>query len=107
LSDRDALAARVASGELTRDGLTRAIKAQKQKRRRLPSPRACRVTAKLENRQSVMVRAPALDLNAFVSILERLLAHARDAHTQGLTLGAFVKRMESMRHSAAPAREAG
>jgi ParB family chromosome partitioning protein len=107
LSDRDALAARVVSGELTRDGLTRAIKAQKQKRRRVPCARACRVTAKLENRQSVMVSAPVLDLNAFVSILETLLGHARDAHTQGLTLGAFMKRVEGLRRTPAPARETG
>jgi len=107
ISDRDGLAARIASGELTRDGLNRAIKAQKQKRRRVPCPRACRVTAKLENRQSVMVSAPALDLNAFVSILETVLGHARDAHTQGLTLGDFVKRLDSFRHFPAPVREAG
>lgn len=41
ISNRDGLAARVVSGELTRDGLTRAIKAQKQ-RKRSPYPRASR-----------------------------------------------------------------
>jgi ParB family chromosome partitioning protein len=89
------LASQVLSGELTRDKVIGAVKATKQQKRRARKPRPIRVTAKLENRETVSVAADALDLNSFVLILEKLLTHAQQARTDGLTLQALVKRLSS------------
>jgi ParB family chromosome partitioning protein len=107
--EQEALAGRVIDGELTRDGLSGAIKVRKRNHHaRKNSARRCsRITAKLENRQSVTVSAPALDLSSFVAILETLLGHAHEALTEGLTLDGLLKRLKTGRLSAAPAIEAG
>lgn len=89
------LASQVVSGELTRDKVIGAVKAKKQQKRRARKPHPTRVTAKLENRQTVSVAADSLDLNSFVSILEKLLTHAQQARSDGLTLQAMVKRLSS------------
>ncbi len=89
------LASQVVSGELTRDKVIGAVKAKRQQKRRARKPRPIRVTAKLENRETVSVAADALDLDSFVSILEKLLSHAQQARTDGLTLQALVKRLSS------------
>lgn len=108
-AEQDKLASQVANGELTRDGLSGAIKARKRNRaaKRNRSRRCSRITAKLENRQSVTVSAPALDLSSFVAILENLLGHAHEALTEGLTLDGLLNRLKLVRLSAAPAMEAG
>lgn len=95
-AEQDQLASRVANGDLTRDQLSGAIKARKRNRgaKKNPSPRCSHATAKLEGRQSVTVSAPALDLNSFVQILEKLLAHAEQARSDGLTLDALLKRLK-------------
>jgi ParB family chromosome partitioning protein len=95
VSERDQLAGRVAKGEMTRDELSRAIRKGKRRQRiQKPICRAACVTARMESRQSVSVRAPTLDLNSFVSILQNLLNHAQEARAEGLTLEALVKRLE-------------
>jgi ParB family chromosome partitioning protein len=100
-TEQDQLAGRVARGELTRDGLTDSIKARKRSTKRNKSARrACHVTMKLEDRQSVVVRAPALDLNVFVTIVEKLLACAKQAQNDGLTLEALLKRLANQRAAA-------
>jgi ParB-like chromosome segregation protein Spo0J len=93
--EQDHLANQVASGELTRDGLSDAIKSRKQspRKKRHAAPRSARVTAKLKDRQSVTVIAPSLDLHSFVTILETLLGRARQASAEGLTLNALLKQM--------------
>jgi ParB family chromosome partitioning protein len=108
-TEQDQLACQVANGELTRDGLSRAIKAQKRnhRARKNSARRSSTATARLENRQSVTVSAPALDLNSFVEILETLLGQAHLARTEGLTLEALLKRLKTSRLSATPAMEAG
>jgi ParB family transcriptional regulator, chromosome partitioning protein len=92
-SEQEKLAARVVSGELTRDGLISAIKATKRGRRRPQKPRPMQVTAKLENSAKVSISAPNLDLNSFVQILEKLLNHAQQAQNEGLALDALLKRV--------------
>ncbi len=87
------LANQVAKGELTRDRVSVAVKGKKQNRHRVLKPRPVRVTAKIENRQSVSVVADALELESFVSILERLLAHAQQARADGLNLQDMLKRL--------------
>jgi hypothetical protein len=89
---RDELAGQIASGVLNRDGLRRAIQSRKRPPRKR-TPRPVRVTAKLQSRETVSVSAPALDLSTFVSILEKLLGHAQQAATEGLTLEALLKRL--------------
>jgi ParB family chromosome partitioning protein len=93
VSEQARLAGQVASGELTRDALSGTIRARKrkQKARKSSGRRVTRVTARLENRQSVIVRAPMLDWNAFLGILKVLLSHAESAHAQGITLEASLK----------------
>lgn len=95
------LANQVANGELTRDGVSSAVKAKKQRQRQPRKPRPIRVTAKLEDRERVSVAADSLDLNSFVSILEKLLTHAQQARSDGLTLDAMLKRLASGRTAAA------
>ena len=100
------LAGQVVSGELTRDKVIGAVKAKKQQRRRARKPHPIRVTAKLENRETVSVAAESLDLNSFVSILEKLLTHAQQARTDGLTLEALLKRLASGQSATAAANQA-
>ena len=100
------LASQVVSGELTRDKVIGAVKAKKQQRRRARKPHPIRVTAKLENRETVSVAAESLDLNSFVSILEKLLTHAQQARTDGLTLEALLKRLASGQSATAAANQA-
>lgn len=108
-AEQDKLAGRVASGELTRDDLSGVIKARRRNRhaKRNPARRSCRVTAKLENRQSVIVSAPALDLPSFVAILKTLLDHSQKALAEGMTLDALVKRLKSKPTNAEQAIEDG
>jgi ParB family transcriptional regulator, chromosome partitioning protein len=102
------LACQVADGELTRDGLSGVISARKRNhhRKRNPSRRLSSVIARLADRQSVMVCALSLDLNAFIAILETLLEHAHRASAEGLALDVFLKRLKNPRANDAPATEA-
>jgi ParB family transcriptional regulator, chromosome partitioning protein len=99
---RNRLAIQVAKGEMTRDRVSVAVKGKKQNRQRVLKAHPVRVTAKLENRQSVSVVAEALELNSFVSILERLLAHAQQARADGLNLHDMLKRLAPAKSAAKP-----
>jgi ParB family chromosome partitioning protein len=103
---RNQLAGKVARGELTRDELSSAIKAKKQRRRGPKKPRPRKVTAKFENSAKVSVSAPNLDLNSFVQIVEMLLAHAQRARNDGMTLDALIKRFSGQRAAATASIEA-
>lgn len=107
-AEQDQLASQVANGELTRDGLSSAIKARKRNHhaRKNSSRRFCSAIAKLENRQSVTVSAPSLDLNSFIGILENLVGHAHQARSDGLTLDALLKRLVGRPDSGASTTEA-
>jgi ParB family transcriptional regulator, chromosome partitioning protein len=102
------LASRIADGELTRDGLSAAIKSGKRKRRtKKNSSRRLRcITARLSDRQSVTVNAPTIDLNSLAEILEQLLGHVHQAQTEGLTLDAFLNRLKAKPLNSASAAEA-
>jgi ParB family chromosome partitioning protein len=103
---RNRLANQAAKGELTRDGVSVAVKRKEQNRRRVVEARPVRVTAKLENRQSVSVVADALQIDSFVSILERLLAHAERARADGLNLQDMLKRLAPAKSAATPSSHA-
>ena len=104
--EQDMLASQVANGELTRDGLSGAIKVRKRSHRKRKSSRSASATARLEDRQSVTVSAPTLDLHSFVGILEQLLSRAQQARTDGLTLDAFLKGLKTARRNIESAAEA-
>jgi len=109
LNDPDAqkqLASEAASGQLTRDHASSVVKAKKQRRRPPRKLRPKRVTAKLENRETVSVAADSLDLNSFVSILEKLLNHAQQARVDGLTLEALLNRLATGQSATAAASQA-
>jgi len=88
------LANQAVKGELTRDNVVTEVKQRNQKQRSRKA-RPVRVTARLEKRESVSVAADGLNLNSFVSILERLLSLAQKARSDGLTLQALLKRLSS------------
>ena len=100
-AEQDQLACRVASGELTRDGLSGAIKARKRSNGDSPSTPPIRVTAKLSGGRSITVSGAALTMESYVAALEELLARARQARTKGLALDTFcaVMRDESRMQS--------
>ncbi len=90
------LAAKVASGRLTRDALSGSLKSRKNGTAPeapaagvAPSP--SRVTAKLAGGRAVTVAADSVDLDAFIAVLEDVLGRARKARTQGIELGTFAK----------------
>lgn len=100
------LANQAANGQLTRDNASSAVKAKKQRRRSPRKSLPIRVTAKLENRETVSVAAESLDINSFVSILEKLLSRAQQARSDGLTLESLMKRLASARSAAPVASQA-
>ncbi|MEW4569541.1 ParB/RepB/Spo0J family partition protein [Tautonia sp. JC769] len=88
-----ALAADVAGGRLTRDALGGEVRALNR-----PCPagaatakRPARVTAKLGDGRAVSVSGEELDLEAFITTLEEVLARARKARNQGIEVATFVK----------------
>lgn len=93
VAQQEKLARQVASGELTRDGLSGAIKARKHSRGRGPSAGAIRVTAKLSGKRSITVSGAALTMESYVAALEELLVRARAAQTEGLELVTFCGKM--------------
>jgi ParB family chromosome partitioning protein len=100
---QDQLASRVASGELTRDGLSGAIKSRKRsghKKRNAFRRRSC-FKLGLPGRQSVTVSAPNLDLNSFIAIVDAVLTHAKAVQSEGLALDALLQRLKDL------ARDAG
>lgn len=98
IAAQDQFANRIANGELTRDGLSGAIKSRKRNRRTKTNTsrrRSC-VKARLPGRQFLTVSAPNLDLNSFVEIVETVLTHAKAAQLESLTLEALLQRLKNL-----------
>jgi ParB-like chromosome segregation protein Spo0J len=91
------LASLAAAGKLTREHVRAAIRAKKRIQLRVRKPRPMRVTAKLGSREALSVRADSLNLDSFVSILEKVLAHAQKARADGLTLETLIERLNASR----------
>jgi len=87
---REALASQLASGRLTRDGLVGTLKAQRNGTPNEPRG-ASRVICRLASATVTVSAEDALDLEAFVSVLEDLLNKARRARTQGIELSTLTK----------------
>lgn len=83
------LARQLASGALTRDGLSKAAK-----RRRKPStsaPKSKRALVKLGPGISLTVAGHRLDFDSFIATCESALVKAKRARTQNLTFETFLK----------------
>ncbi len=88
--EREALAAQLASGRLTRDGLVGALKARKASGDE-PRRGASRVVCRLASATVTVSAEDSLDLEAFIATLEEILGKARRARTQGIELSTLTK----------------
>lgn len=84
------LAESVASGGMTRDGLTGARKSAKRKAA-AAARSLSRATAVLGPQRSVSVSAADLTLERFIELIEELLSKARRVRSKGLELNTFLK----------------
>lgn len=83
------LASQVASGRLTRDGIAKAAKARGRSSSGSGKPPSGRLIAMLGLGRVVSIIAPALSLDGIVELLEELLAKARKAKAQSLSVATF------------------
>ena len=88
------LASQVASGRLTRDGIAKAAKARGRSGSGSGKPPSSRLIAMLGLGRVISIIAPALSLDGIVELLEELLAKARKAKAQSLSVGTFQKLLE-------------
>lgn len=82
------------SGKLTRDGLTKLVRRKKRAKPRGEKPASGRLIAMLGLGRVVSIFAPALSIESMIELLEELLAKARKAKTQNLSLPTFAKFLE-------------
>jgi ParB family transcriptional regulator, chromosome partitioning protein len=90
-SIQDGLAAQVAAGELTRDGLVRKTKERPGGRSRRERP--TRIALPLGGRRSIVVFGPAVTIDSLVTWLEECLGRVRDARSRGVVLGELRKEL--------------
>lgn len=93
-SKQQEIADQLASGKLTRDGVASAAKRKKRASTRPAKTPSGRLIAMLGLGRVVSVIAPALSLEAVIELLEELLAKARKAKGQNLSLATFGKLLE-------------
>lgn len=93
-SKQQEIADQLASGKLTRDGVANATKRKKRASSRPAKTPSGRLIAMLGLGRVVSVIAPALSLEAVIELLEELLAKARKAKGQNLSLATFGKLLE-------------
>lgn len=89
-AEQSALADQLATGKVTRDALSGAIKARRRDPQEVAVVRTRRVVVPLDEGRTVTVSG-ASSLEALIEVGEELLAKARKARTQGLTLPTFLK----------------
>jgi len=85
------LAQQVVEGQLTRDALSGAVKAEANGTCQKPSSQVKRITAALGEGETVSIAGPALTLERVIAVCEELLAKARRARTRGVDLKGFAK----------------
>jgi len=86
------LADDLAAGRLTRDGISGAVKAQRNETKQSAAP-GRRATAALGDGRAISVTG-ADSLEGLIELLEELLAKARKARPQGLGLSTFLKMLK-------------
>lgn len=97
--DRQAeLSQQVADGQLTRDGLTGALKAERKETTTSTTP--SRATAVLAPGRSITVTSDSLDLERIIQLIEDLLAKARKVRPQGVELSTFIKMLRDQAKAA-------
>lgn len=89
-----ALAEQMENGEMTRDGLSGALKQRKKQTETSQSKELSRVTAALGAGRSVTVAGANLTLETFIQSLEELIAKARKVRPQGVELATFIRMMK-------------
>ena len=95
------LAAQLASGHLTRDGLSGLRKAARQTGQGKRQKTTRRITAWLDARRSITLAGEALsNIETLICWLEELLAKARKARLQSLSLPTFLKMLKDQRNRA-------
>jgi ParB family chromosome partitioning protein len=85
------LAAQVAGGSLSRDGLAGKIKTMKRSPQQSARVAQSRVTARLGGSRSVTVCAGDLSVDSMITTLEDLLSRCRAARKKGVALGTLLK----------------
>jgi ParB family chromosome partitioning protein len=90
-AEQSALAGQLATGTVTRDAVSGTVKARRRSPRESSVIGAKRVVAPLREGRSVSIGGATLSLEALIEVCEELLAKARKARTQGLTLPTFLK----------------
>jgi ParB family chromosome partitioning protein len=93
-AERTAFAQRIASGQLTRDGLSGVLKARKRKggASSLSNKSSTRITAPLGGNRSITLVGHGLaSVNDLIDWITELLDRARKAKTQGLEISTFVR----------------
>ncbi len=105
-AEQTALAERLISGAMTRDGLSGLLRSRKRGNTKVSQAPLVRVTALLGRGRSVTTAAAGLTLDAYIEMLEELLAKARKVRPQGLELGTFIKmlRDQSKERCGSPAK---
>ncbi len=88
------MAARLAAGTLTRDGLTGALKAVRAPRPASATAKCPRAIATLGAGQTITVTAANLDIEQFIALLTDALAKARKARTRGVELSTFCRMLK-------------
>lgn len=88
------LAGQVASGKLTRDGIAKAAKPKKRSASSAGKPASGRLIAMLGLGRVVSVIAPVLTVETVIELLEDLIAKARKAKGQNLSLATFSRLLE-------------
>lgn len=98
-ADRQAeLSQQLANGQLTRDGLTGTLKADRKETMAAATP--SRATAVLAPGRSITVTSDGLDLERFIQLIEDLLAKARKVRPQGVELSTFIKMLRDQSKAA-------
>ncbi len=98
------LAAEVASGKLTRDGVTTQVRRDRRKNGSTNSASPARVTAQLGGGRSITLSGPGLTgIEVALEWLGELVGRARKARTQNLELATFIRTLRDRSKGAADA----
>jgi ParB family chromosome partitioning protein len=86
-----ALAQKIASGKLTRDGLSGIVRRKGSGRKHTGTGKTARIRAELRGRSVTLAGEGLESIDAMIETLEILLSRARKARPQGLELGTFLR----------------
>jgi ParB family transcriptional regulator, chromosome partitioning protein len=99
------LAEQLASGELTRDALTKSIESKPHRPRKPREGALIRVSINLSPNRTVVITEPGLDMGALVATLTEALSRAKRERKRGTALDTFAKLMRDQ--AALPIKTSG